>query len=431
MISLQSLTLTFFQISVTLLYSPFYPHHAYHCINSCFLNPLYSILDRSCQRSNTHPAFAPIIPSSGTQPILVRYDTPLGLPPRFADDYCPVWLPGNLVDFLPTAVPQFWNGQNLGTALFARVGGNTYSLLGVPSPPSGVQPASVVSAEYTATHTIFTLTAVSASLRLDFLSPVSPRNYLRQSLPYSYLTVSASSPSPASVQVYLDLDETWTGQRGNTRHHLYNTNQTQIWQMYVAGAARYAQNPQEQALWGAVTLASNPSNTSVLTSSSGRLNDIRNEFFTRGRLLGTNPPWQAGDVSALAHDLGRVTSTSSVTFAIGYERREAINYLGNARTHYYRGTTAANVCAVCHFLDDYTDANRESIAFDLQLEERSSALGGTNYSDILALSVRQSYGATDLTIPADTLDTNNIMAFMKEISSDGNVNTSKSIFLYV
>ena len=307
------------------------------------------------------------------------------------------------------------------------MGGNTYSLLGVPSPPRGVQPATVVSAEYTATHTIFTLTAGSTTLRLDFLSPVSPRNYLRQSLPYSYLTVSAFSAASVSVQVYLDLDETWTGQSGNTRHHLYNTNETLIWQMSVAGAATYAQNPQEQALWGAVTLASNPSNTSKLTSSSGRINDIRNEFFTNGRLLGTNPPWAPGDVSALSHDLGRISSTSSVTFAIGYERRQAVNYLGNARAGYYRGTTAANVCAVCHFLEDYTDANRESLAFDTQLETRSSALGGTNYSDILALSVRQAYGATDLTIPADTLDTRNVMAFMKEISSDGNVNTSKTL----
>lgn len=329
------------------------------------------------------------------------------------------------MDYLPTAVPQFWNGQNLNTAIFARVGGNTYSLLGVPSRPSGVQAASVVSAEYMATHTIFTLTAGSASIRLDFFSPVSPRNYLRQSLPYSYLTVSAFSAASVSVQVYLDLDESWTGQRGNTRHHLYNTNETSIWQMWVAGAATYAQNPQEQALWGAVTLASNPSNTSTLTSSSGRLNDIRNQFFTNGRLSGSNPPWAPGDVSALAHDLGRISSTSSVTFAIGYERRQAVNYLGNARAGYYRGMTAANVCAVCHFLDDYTDANRESLAFDSQLETRAAEYAGTNYSDILALSVRQVYGATDLTIPADTLDTNNAMVFMKEISSDGNVNTSK------
>ena len=314
-------------------------------------------------------------------------------------------------------------------AIFARVGGNTYSLLGVPKLPNGVQSASVVSAEYTATHTIFTLTAGSASLRLDFLSPVSPRNYLRQSLPYSYLSVSASSPGGVNVQIYMDVDETWTGQNGNTRHHLYDTNQTTVWQMWVAGATTYAQNRQEQALWGRVTIATNPSRTSNVTASSGRINDIRNEFFTGGRLRGTNPPWAPGDVSALAHDLGRVSTTSSVTFAIGIERQQAVNYLGNARTGYYRGTTAARVCAVCHFLDDYTSANQESLAFDTSLSSRATALGGQNYSDILALSVRQAYGATDLTIPDDSLNTNDVTAFMKEISSDGNVNTSKQQLL--
>ncbi len=298
-------------------------------------------------------------------------------------------------------------------------------MLGVPSPPNNVQAATVLSAEYTATHTIFTLTAGSANIRLDFLSPVSPNNYLRQSLPYSYLTVSVSSPTSVSASVYLDVDETWTGQSGNTRHHLYDTNATSIWQITVAGTATYAQNPQEQALWGGVILASNPSSTSKLTSSSGRINDIRNEFFTNGHLSGSNPPWQAGDVAALAHDLGSVSTASSVTFALGYERQQAINYLGNARTGYYRGTAAARVCGVCYFLDDYAAANAESQTFDAQLENIASALAGTNYSDILTLSARQAYGATDLTIPADTLDTNNVMAFMKEISSDGNVNTSK------
>lgn len=356
--------------------------------------------------------------------------TPL-LPPSYPlavrNPYLSVWLPGNLVDSLPTSVPQFWNGQNLNTAIFAKIAGATYSLLGVPTPPSGVRAATVTRAEYTATHTIFTLTAGSATIRLDFLSPVSPHNYVRQSLPYSYLTMSVTSAVSVSAQVYLDVDESWTGQSGNTRHHLYNTNATTTWEITVAGAATYSQSPQEQALWGRVILSSRPSSTSRVTSSSGRINDIRNQFFTNGRLSGSNPPWAAGDVAALSHDLGSVTS-SSVTFALGIERDYAINFLGKPRALYYRGIAAARTCGVCYFLDDYAAANTESLTFDSQLESRASASAGTNYSDVLALSTRQAYGATDLTIPADTLDTSNVMVFMKEISSDGNVNTIDVIF---
>ncbi|KAL8701187.1 MAG: hypothetical protein Q9201_005047 [Fulgogasparrea decipioides] len=318
-------------------------------------------------------------------------------------------------------------GQNLNTGVLAKIAGTTYSLLGVPAPPSGIRAATVTRAEYTATHTIFTLTAGSATIRLDFLSPVSPRNYIRQSLPYSYLTVSVSSPTSVSAQVYLDLDESWTGQTGNTRHKLYDTNATTTWEITVAGAATYAQSPQEQALWGRVILSSRPSTTSRLTSSSGRLDDIRSQFITNGRLSGSNPPWATGDVAALSHDLGTTTS-SSVTFALGIERDYAINYLGRPRALYYRGFTPAKTCGVCYFLDDFTPANDESRTFDAQIESRALALAGTNYSDVLTLSTRQVYGATDLTIPADTLDTSNVMVFMKEISSDGNVNTIDVIF---
>ena len=34
-----------------------------------------------------------------------------------------------------------------------------------------------------------------------------------------------------------------------------------------------------------------------------------------------------------------------------------------------------------------------------------------------------SFGGLELTIPADTFDTTQVVAFMKEISTDGNVNT--------
>ena len=147
-----------------------------------------------------------------------------------------------------------------------------------------------------------------------------------------------------------------------------------------------------------------------------------------GTLTGQQPPWTAGGVVALAHDLGTVSTGTSVTFAVGYVRQKAVNYLGNARTAYYRATYHDTPAAVTHFLDDYPAAQTESQRLDTSLAGKASAAAGTNYSDILALSTRQAYGALDLTIPNDSLDTNDTMAFLKEISSDGNVNTVDVIF---
>lgn len=338
-------------------------------------------------------------------------------------------MPGRLVDTLPSSSPQFWTGGNLTWSVFARVDGKTYNLFGVPVPGNGTQPASVVSAEYTSTHTLFTVTAGSASFKLDFFSPVSPANYVRQSLPFSYLTVSASGTNvSANVQLYSDIDDTWTGQSASTTWNYTTSGATSLYQLSANGAATYSEN-NDQALWGQAVYASRPSNCSKLSTQSGPADTVRSQFAMNGTLTGQQPPWTVGGVVALAHDLGTVsTQTSSVTFAVGYVRDAAVNYLGNARASYYRATYGDTPAAVTHFLDDFSDAQTESQGLDTSLAGKASASAGTNYSDIVTLSTRQAYGAIDLTIPNDSLDTNDTMAFIKEISSDGNVNTVDVIF---
>ena len=335
-------------------------------------------------------------------------------------------MPGSFVANLPASTPQFWAGQDITLGIMARVDGQTFSLLGVPSPPSGVRAASISEAQYTSTHTYFTLLAGNVSIELDFLSPVSPKNYLRQSLPFSYLTIKAANAAGDDVQVYVDIDETWTGQTGNTGAVSSSSDQLSSFLLKVNGAATYTQNAMDQALWGEVVFASRPSNSSSVTIQSGEPASVRGQFASNGTLSGSAPPYTAGNVVAIAHDLGSVASSSSVTYAIGYTRDAAVNYLGNARASYYSATYNGSIAAVNHFLDDYADAEAEAAGMDSDIDSKATSAAGANYSDIVSLSVRQAYGAADLTIPADTLDTNDLTVFLKEISSDGNVNTGNA-----
>lgn len=312
--------------------------------------------------------------------------------------------------------------------MLARVDDITYNLFGVPSAPSNTVSASLLDATYTATHTTFTLAAGDATFRLDFLSPVSPNDYVRQSLPFSYLTVFASSSRSSKIQIYSDVDETWTGQSGNTVAKATAAAETTVFQLTAANAVVYSQNSRDQALWGQVVFASRRSNSSVLTSQSGGAAVVRGQFVSSGALSGALPSYAAKDVVGFAHDLGSVSTEQSVTFAVGYTREQEVNYLGNARTGYYRATYPDPVSAVSHFLDDYVAAASESQSIDVTLENRAIDAAGTNYSDILALTTRQVWGAIDVTIPLDTLDTKDILVFMKEISSDGNVNTIDVIY---
>lgn len=313
-------------------------------------------------------------------------------------------------------------------SVIARVDSQAYSLFGVTNTLDGVQEATVIAANFTSTHSIFTLEAGSKTFTLDFLSPVSPQNLLRQSLPFSYLTVSVSGGSSESVQIYSDIDASWTGKPNNAGWRFSTNGSTSIYHVSPANAVPFTQNTENQALWGQVLYASRPSSQSTLSSASGALSTIRSQFVKDGALNGNNADWTSNGVVGLAHDLGNVSGTVSVTFAIGHVHEEAINYLGNMQTGYYRTQYPSAVSAISHFLDDYTDAASEATTVDNFIQQKGESAHSSNYSDVLALSLRQTYGGIELTVPYDSLDANEARAFIKEISSNGNINTVDVIY---
>lgn len=313
-------------------------------------------------------------------------------------------------------------------SVIARVNGQAYSLFGVSNTLDRLQEATVTAANFTSTHSIFTLEAGSKTFTLDFLSPVSPQNLLRQSLPFSYLTVSVSGGSSESVQIYSDIDASWTGKPNSAEWRFSTNGSTSIYHVSPADALPFTQNTENQALWGQVLYASRPSSQSTLSSASGALSTIRSQFVQDGALDGNNADWTSNGVVGLAHDLDDVSETASVTFAIGHVHEEAIDYLGDTQTGYYRTQYPSAVSAISHFLDDYTDAASEATTVDNFIQQKGESAHSSNYSDILALSLRQTYGGIELTVPNDSLDANEARAFIKEISSNGNINTVDVIY---
>ena len=123
---------------------------------------------------------------------------------------------------VPNAQPQFWTGSNnpLNWSILARINGQVYSVFGAPN-VAGATAATQQSISYTSSHTYVTLTAGNANVTLDFFSPVLPEtaDLARQSLPYSYLTVNATSlvapaqnANPVDVQILSSIDSSWTAQ---------------------------------------------------------------------------------------------------------------------------------------------------------------------------------------------------------------------------
>ncbi|KAJ5924286.1 hypothetical protein N7466_008473 [Penicillium verhagenii] len=353
---------------------------------------------------------------------------PPSYPLAVRSPYLSAWIPGNEVASLTSNNAQFWYGNTLVWTVIARVEGTTYNLFGVASPNDDTTSGTVTAATYTSTHSTFTVTAGSRSFILDFFSPVSPKNYLRQSLPFSYLTVTLAAGDSSSVQIYSDISGGWTGQDTDSSWSYSTNGTTGVFQIEAVGQATYSQSSNEQALWGSAVYATRPSGSSTLSTQAGPRVSVRSQFVEDGTLTNKHAAWTAGAVVGFAHDLGTTADESAVTFAIGHVREESINFLGAAQTGYYRATYPDTVNAVTYFLDDYADAKSESTQFDALISDTGSSSFGSNYSDVLALSVRQVYGGIEVTIPNETLDTSDARAFIKEISSDGNINTVDVIY---
>ncbi|KAA8566060.1 hypothetical protein EYC84_008664 [Monilinia fructicola] len=347
---------------------------------------------------------------------------PPSYPLAVRNPYLSAWIPSSLVANVSAGNAQFWGGQTLIWSVIARVDNVTWNIFGVATPGAGTQYGTTISAKYTSTNSIFNVTAGGVTFSLDFFSPVSTGNYLRQSLPFSYLTVSAETATEADVQIYSDISGTWTGQTVSSSWTFTKQNTTSAFSIKADNRATYSE-ASDQALWGEAIYSSQPSSTSTLTIESGDRTAVRKLFSSTGALSGTVSPWATDGVTGISHDLGRVMGTSSVVYAVGYVREAAINYLGTPYTGYYRAKYPRTIDALEHFFDDYEDALAESQTINSELSAAATQVAGTNYSDITTLSLRQVFGGIDLVIPNATLDTSNVLAFVKEISSDGNVNT--------
>lgn len=104
-------------------------------------------------------------------------------------------------------------GQITGWTGMIRVDNHVYTWMGAPGPQSVTQTAF----EYTSTRSVFTMNVNNmVEMNITFLSPLTPNDMKRQSLPFSYLDVAVSSIDGVShnVQLYADITAGGYLQRG-------------------------------------------------------------------------------------------------------------------------------------------------------------------------------------------------------------------------
>ena len=268
--------------------------------------------------------------------------------------------------------------------VIARVGNKTYALFGCAD--ETVTPAEQVNIEYTSTRTTITLQAAAITFALDFFSPVSPKDYVRQSMPYSYLTVSASNiPASSAVYIMTAIDDSWTAQSPRTQATFSKTSNSSFFTLGGTDSTEFTEDD-DMATWGNFVLAA-ASQSKSLTYQIGSDNVVLSNFELSGSLGSQTADYSSGDLVAFSYHLPTGAPSSNITFAVGLEQDLAIQFLSELETGYYHSLYDTIEDVVDHFFADEVAARTEGAELDAQVVSMGQAIS-TNYSDILEASVR-------------------------------------------
>ncbi|KAA8618543.1 glutaminase GtaA [Pyrenophora tritici-repentis] len=361
---------------------------------------------------------------------------PPSLPLAVKSPYLSTWFPagsnGGNGGYLPGQWPSFWTGQWLGWTGLIKVDGTTYLWMGAPKDFNNK--ANQTSFEYTSTKSIFTMTAGNVELKVTFLSPLTPKDYKRQSLIFSYMDIEVSSldGSEHDVQLYTDISAEWASGSltevaqwdfGSTDGLLYH----KVWKQNQQTFTEVS----DRAEWGNWYYATKQ--VDGLTYMSGADVDVRSMFDKTGSLgnrkdMKFRPINQDWPVFGYALNMGSVGATPrKQLFTIGLCQEDAIHFLGGTGLtilqSLWKSYFGNDLAALSFFYHDYDESNKLSTDLDTQISGDSKAAAGDNYAILTTLAARQAFGATQLVGTQDKY-----FLFLKEISSNGNTQTIDVIY---
>ncbi len=153
-----------------------------------------------------------------------RFDPlrPPAIPLAVRSPYLSTWISTHNKETLNGQWPIFWTGAEVGWSGLIQVDNTTYEWLGYPSSAlANIESVTTQSIEYTATKSVFTISAGKVGVNVTFLTPITLDDLRRQSLPASYMSLSFWSldKKSHSVSLYSDIDGYWLSGDSNARIH--------------------------------------------------------------------------------------------------------------------------------------------------------------------------------------------------------------------
>ncbi|KAF2746006.1 glutaminase GtaA [Sporormia fimetaria CBS 119925] len=387
----------------------------------CYLIALYAFW---IVTANSQTAFSPLRPPSF--PLAVK--TP----------YLSTWLPAgtglgpSISGHLAGQWATFWTGEFVEWTGLIRVDGKTFLWMGALA---GIPKAEQTYAEYTSTKTAFTFeVGKKVLMQVTFLSPITPLDLKRQSLPFSYMEVQIwpLDGKYHSVQLYTDVSAHWvTGDLNAVVEWNYQQVNDVVYHQVWKQHQQHFSETQDRAEWGNLFYATDYRNG--LTVQSGTDDNVRAQFILTGGLtsvldMNFGSITDRRPVFAYALDLGYMRARPKpVLFTIGLCQDQAVQFLGKNGVRIlpslWKDYFNNDVNALYFAHKDYPTSSLLSTGLDNKIARDSVLAAGTDYLAITSLAVRQAFGATQLVGTALKP-----YLFMKEISSNGNTQTVDVIF---
>jgi Glutaminase A six helical-hairpin domain/Domain of unknown function (DUF5127)/Domain of unknown function (DUF4964) len=350
---------------------------------------------------------------------------PPATPLAVRSPYLSTWLAG---DYLVGEWAGFWTGRTTAMAGIARIDGVAHVFIGAPTlPDDQAAPRGMTQTDLTVTPTKsrFTLTAGGIELTVTFLSPIEPGDLRRQSMPLSYVSVRARSVDGAAhrVSVYLDISAEWTNGDSNASVGWDSASTSGVRTLsFTPSAPGVLAENGDMASWGTVTW-STPERAG-LTWQAGQDVVVR-QAAVAGQLAGTSDTAQPRRISdrwpvlGFNLDLGSVRGpTEPFIVSVGHIRTPAVSYLGTRLSPLWTTYWPTWQQMITEFHGDAEAAAQRSDRLDEKITSDARRAGGDKYAALCALALRQAYGGTELVVRDGQP-----WAFLKEISSDGNVST--------
>ncbi|KAH9031250.1 hypothetical protein EDB84DRAFT_1676782 [Lactarius hengduanensis] len=322
----------------------------------------------------------------------------------------------------------------LNLVVLVRVDNSTYLFLGNASTVNTT--VNLTNVVISPTQTKLIAEAGPMQINLTFLNPIEHDDWVKQSTPFSYMSLTAESldGTAHAMQVYSDLN------LGITK---LDYDHSTVGGMAINGGHfDYAIRPQPE--WGTLNFGMQSGGHGDITTNVSQVLASRDLFRLNGVLGNVDQgydkaqDYQDSTVFAISRDLGTIQATQDpVISAIGYRVNLVINYTNlsgatQQRRLLYEDKYGGKGDILADFISDFASASSRAQELDLKILQQASPISGPLW-DLVSLATAQVYGSFHLTYGIDAdgdFNKSDVMAFMRNIggSNANRVNAVETLY---